>query len=258
MSTNKKMPVLFIGHGSPLNAIEQNKYTTKWEQIASEFPKPKAILSISAHWYTDGSRINDATQPKMIYDMYGFPNELYEFKYPAKGSPELSHQAKNAIKQPVTIDNSWGIDHGTWSILCKMYPQADIPVVQLSIDKNIGPQEAFEIGRNLADLREDGILLIGSGNIVHNLSLVDWDMAGGYEWANEFDESIKSKITLRNYSDVMNYKSVGASSKLAFTTPDHFYPIFYILGASSTDDKLTIFNDSRTMGSLSMTSYMFR
>ena len=254
---NEKMPALFIGHGSPMNAIEDNQYTKNWKKIASEFPKPKAILSISAHWYTNGSFINDLDNPKMVYDMYGFPDELYNLVYNAKGANELAHVTKYLIKKDVEIDNSWGLDHGTWSVLCKMYPEADIPVYQLSVDSRSSAETHFQIGKEISALREQGVLIFGSGNVVHNLGRINWDLDGGEPWAVDFDSFIKDKIIKREYDDVINYKSAGKSSELAFVTPDHYYPLLYILGASKDDDKLSIFNDSCVMGSLSMTSYLF-
>lgn len=258
MSNSKgKMPTVFIGHGSPMNAIENNHYTKKWAEIADRIPKPEAILSVSAHWYTDGSRIMDDPHPKMVYDMYGFPDELYRVEYKAKGSPELAHVTRDLMKEAVKIDNGWGYDHGTWSILCKMYPQADIPVYQLSIDSNACGDTHYQIGQELGLLREKGVLILGSGNVVHNLSKVSWEMDGGYPWADEFDLYIKGKIIKGQYQDVINYKTAGKSSEVAFYTPEHFYPLLYVLGASSQDDKLSIYNDSRVMGSLSMTCYLF-
>lgn len=253
-----KMPVLFIGHGSPMNAIEANQFTEGWEKIASEIPRPKAILSISAHWYTDGTRITDSDQPRTVYDMYGFPHELYEVAYPAEGSPETARLTKGLIQKEVKIDNSWGCDHGTWSVLCRMYPKADIPVLQLSVDRFADAEAHFELGREIRALREKEVLIFGSGNVVHNLSRISWDMQGGYPWAGEFDNYVKEKISQRKYGDVIHYQSAGQAAKLAFTAPDHYAPLLYVLGASSEDDRLTVFNDSCTMGSLSMTSYLFR
>jgi len=254
----KKMPALFIGHGTPMNAIEDNEYTRNWLKMAGEFPKPKAILAISAHWYTNGSKITDDAQPKMIYDMYGFPDELYKVVYGAPGAPELAHLTKNLIKRDVKIDKSWGLDHGTWSVLCKMYPEEDIPVYQLSVDSSASAETHFKIGQEISSLREKGVLILGSGNVVHNLSEIGWEIEGGHPWADDFDNYIKNKIISRENKDVIDYKSAGKSSELAFYTPDHYFPLLYVLGASKEDDKLTIFNDSRTLGSLSMTSYLFK
>ena len=252
-----RMPALFVGHGTPMNAIEDNAFTKRWVEISENIPRPEAILAISAHWYTEGTRITDEAQPKMVYDMYGFPEELYEVKYNAKGSPELAHSIKGLIKGNVDIDNSWGYDHGTWSVLHKMYPKADIPVVQLSIDRNASAETHFQIGQEINSLRDKGVLIFGSGNVVHNLSKINWEMQGGYSWAVDFDNYIKDKITKRQYKDVINYKTAGESSKSAFYTPEHFYPLLYVLGASREEDRVSVFNDSCTMGSMSMTCYLF-
>jgi len=253
----QKMPVLFVGHGSPMNAVENNEYSRNWAKIAGEIPKPEAILAISAHWETIGSRIMDEANPRVVYDMYGFPDELYRVEYKAKGSPELAHFTKSLINRDVKIDNSWGYDHGTWSVLCKMYPEADIPVYQLSVDSKAKSDTHFQIGQEISALRKKGVLIFGSGNIVHNLSKINWGMEGGYPWAVEFDNYIKDKIINKQYQDVINYEKAGKSSELAFYTPEHFYPLLYILGASKENDRLSMFNNSCTMGSMSMTCYLF-
>jgi 4,5-DOPA dioxygenase extradiol len=252
------MPVLFVGHGSPINAVEDNTYTRNWVKIAKLLPRPKAILAISAHWFTEGTRITDATNPKMIYDLYGFPEEVYKVEYKAPGAPATAHLTKNLIQKDVIIDNSWGYDHGTWSVLHKMYPEADIPVYQLSIDRNTVASTHYEIGKELRSLREMGVLIFGSGNVVHNLSKLNWEMAGGYSWAEEFDQYIKGKILQKDYLDIIHYENAGKSSQLAFPTPDHFYPLLYVLGATEDNDRLTTFNEECMMGSLSMTSYLFQ
>ena len=200
----KRMPALFVGHGTPMNAIEDNAYTKNWAKIAATIPRPEAIMVISAHWYTDGSRVTDEPQPKMVYDMYGFPEELYEINYKAKGSPEFAHETKALIKGNVMIDNSWGYDHGAWSVLHRMYPNADIPVFQLSVDSNADAEAHFQIGQEISSLRNKGVLILGSGNVVHNLSKISWEMQGGYPWAVDFDNYIKDKITKRQYKDVIN------------------------------------------------------
>jgi len=253
----KKMPVLFVGHGNPMNAIEDNEYSRSWIEIVKKIPKPEAILSVSAHWYTNGTKISDAAKPKTVYDMYGFPEELYQVTYNATGAPELAHHIKDMISDHVGIDNSWGIDHGTWSVLHRMYPEADIPVLQLSVDSLTSFDAHFRIGREISSLRESGVLIMGSGNIVHNLGMAKWGMNSGFSWADEFDAYIRDKIVGRKYEDVINYGKAGKSSEMAFFTPEHFYPLLYALGASSEEDKITIFNESRTMGSMSMTSYLF-
>lgn len=253
----KKMPVLFIGHGSPMNAIEDNEYTAKWETLCNKIPRPTAILCISAHWYTKGVRITDAKNPKMVYDMYGFPDELYQIIYGASGAPELAHQIKEILGNHVKIDNSWGLDHGAWSVLCRIYPKADIPVFQLSVDSSASAKQHFEIGQKLSTLREQGVLIIGSGNVVHNLSRVDWNTEGGFSWAEEFDQYIYDNIINRSYENVIHYERAGKASSLAFYTMDHFAPLLSILGASNEKDRILTFNKSCVLGSLSMTSYLF-
>lgn len=253
----ERMPALFVGHGSPINAIETNIYSTGWEEIALTIPKPKAILSVSAHWYTSGTRINDLEKPETIYDMYGFPEELYQVGYAAPGAPELAHTTIGMISEEVLVDNSWGIDHGTWSVLHRMYPAADIPVFQLSIDKDVSAETHYKIGREISSLREKGVMIFGSGNVVHNLSRIKWEMTGGYPWADDFDAYIKNKIIKREHQQVINYSLAGESSKLAFLTPEHYYPLLYVLGASKKEDRLRVFNDSCTLGAISMTSYLF-
>lgn len=250
------MPVLFVGHGSPMNALEDNEFTKNWVKIAQLFPRPKAILSISAHWYTDGTRITDDAFPRTVYDMYGFPEELYQIVYKAPGAPELAHLAKSLIHRETIIDNKWGFDHGTWSVLHKMYPEADIPVFQLSVDRNADARIHYEIGEELKNLREQGVLIFASGNVVHNLQMVNWNMEKGYPWAEEFDQYIKEKIFHKEYEDVIHYERAGKSSQLAIPTPDHFYPLLYVLGATDDSDQLTVFNESCVLGGLSMTSYI--
>lgn len=252
----KRMPVLFIGHGSPMNAIEENQFTAQWEALGKSLPRPQAILSVSAHWFTPGSRMMDSPAPKTIYDMYGFPDELYEIVYGAPGSPHFAKQAKKLIGRTVETDNTWGFDHGTWSVLHRMYPKADIPVFQLSVDRDASFEEHFQTGRDLRALREQGVLIFGSGNIVHNLARIQWNMEGGYPWAEDFDNYIKQNILNGNHRDVIRFEKAGVSASLAFTIPDHFAPLLYVLGASDEEDSVSVLNESCILGSLSMTSYL--
>lgn len=254
---SERMPAIFVGHGSPMNAIEDNRFTAAWTEFALRIPKPSAILSVSAHWFTQGTKITDSPRPKVVYDMYGFPEELYHVVYRPAGMPELAREAKILIGREVKIDNSWGIDHGTWSVLCRMYPKADIPVFQLSVDASAEARTHFEIGAAIGALRDRGVMILGSGNVVHNLSEINWKMEGGYPWALEFDRYIKDKVKNGQYGDVIDYKNAGESAKLAFYLPDHFDPLLYVLGAARKDDRLTVFNDKCTLGSLSMTCYLF-
>lgn len=251
-----RMPVLFVGHGSPMNAVEDNAYTAVWKRLPEQIQKPKAILCVSAHWYTQGTRTQDALHPRTVYDMYGFPPQLYQVKYPASGAPDLAHQLAQMLPRQVDIDNEWGVDHGTWSVLCRMYPKADIPVYQLSVDLSAPASIHYALGQALSPLREEGILLMGSGNVVHNLGLLDWSKKGGFTWAVEFDAYIRDRIVHGEHEDVVHYEKAGESSRQAFYTPDHFYPLLYVLGACEPNEKVHIFNESCLMGSLSMTGYL--
>ena len=253
-----KMPVLFVGHGSPMNAIEDNTYTRIWKDIAQRIPKPKTILSVSAHWFTRGTKIMNEERPKTIYDMYGFPKELYEVTYNTDGSPRIAELSKSLISRETKYDNSWGIDHGTWSVLVHMYSERDIPVFQISIDANASPEEHYKIGRELKALREQGVLIFATGNIVHNLRLVDWDKAGeGFDWAYEFDNYIGDNILSGNHDKILKFNQLGDTARLAVPTPDHFYPLLYVLGAADDEDKISVYNKSCELGSLTMTSYLW-
>lgn len=253
-----KMPVIFIGHGSPMNAIEENDYTKTWKSMVNKIAKPKVIVSISAHWYTDGTRIMNEESPKTIYDMYGFPKELYEVVYNSPGNPELAEKVKGLITRDSKYDNSWGIDHGTWSVLVHMYPEMDIPVFQVSIDAYAPPEEHYKIGQELASLRNEGVLIFASGNVVHNLRMVDWNAVNkGFDWAYEFDEYIYENVQKGNHSNILNYRELGQIAKLAVPTPDHFYPLLYALGATDENDKVSVYNKTAVLGSLTMTSYLW-
>jgi len=253
-----KMPVVFVGHGSPMNAIEDNAYSRGWRSMAERIPKPEAIISISAHWFTKGTRIMNEEAPRTIYDMYGFPKELYEIIYNAPGSPRLAQIARELISKETEYDNSWGIDHGTWSVLVHMYPERDIPLFQISIDAYAPPETHYRIGQELKSLREKGVLLFGTGNIVHNLRLVDWHMGSkGFDWAYEFDEYVYQHIMNKNHDHILRYNEMSSAAKYAVPTPDHFYPLLYILGASDESDQISVYNKSCELGSLTMTSYLW-
>ncbi len=257
MTNKTRAPALFIGHGSPMNAIEDNVFSRTWQGLSAKFAKPEAILSISAHWYTRGLKICDAENPETIYDMYGFPEDLYKIVYDAPGAPALAHEAIRLVDRPVAVDNSWGLDHGTWSVLHRMYPDADIPVVQLSVDAGATPQQHFQLGRQLAGLRDQGVLILGSGNVVHNLMQIDWGLDAGYPWAEDFDLKIKKRVLARDYRDVVSYAFSGKPGEIPFPTLDHYFPLLPVLGASDEQDNLEVFNDVCLMGSMSMTSYLF-
>ncbi|HHY82970.1 MAG TPA: 4,5-DOPA dioxygenase extradiol [Clostridiales bacterium] len=253
-----KMPVLFVGHGSPMNAIEDNEYSRGWRKIAESIPKPKVILSVSAHWYTRGTRIMNEENPKTIYDMYGFPDELYKITYNTSGSPAVAEKASELISRKTKYDNSWGIDHGTWSVLVHMYPKRDIPVFQISVDRDAPPEQHYIMGRELRALREEGVLIFGTGNVVHNLRLVDWHKSNkGFDWAYEFDDYIYENILNKNHENILKYNELGDIARLAVPTPDHFYPLLYTLDASDEDDKISVHNKSCELGSLTMTAYLW-
>ena len=251
------MPVLFVGHGSPMNAIEDNEFSRTWKKLGKVIGEPKAILMVSAHWYTKETRVNDSEVPEMIYDMYGFPRELYEVKYPVAGSPLYAAKTISSVSKQVSVDNSWGCDHGAWSVLVHMYPDADVPVFQLSIDRTAPSEVHYQIGQELSSLRDSGVLIIGSGNIVHNLGMVDWSVDGGFPWALEFDKYVKDKIVAKKYMDVVNYHLAGASASFAVPTLDHFLPLLYVLGAVGEADEVSVFNEKCVLGSVSMTGYLF-
>jgi len=248
------MPVLFIGHGSPMNAIDKNEYHTRWTKLGTTLPKPRAILVVSAHWLTRGTKVTAMEKPRTIHDFGGFPQALFDVQYPASGSPELSKETQKIItKTKVEPDFEWGLDHGTWSILLPMYPKADIPVFQLSIDYSQPPQYHYDLAKELSALRKKGVLIIGSGNIVHNLGMIDW---GGkaYDWAIEFDARIKMFMDERNHSGIINYDKMGSIAKLAVPTNDHYLPLLYALALQEKNEPVSYFNEKCEMGSMSMRS----
>lgn len=257
------MPVLFIGHGSPMNGIEHNIFSNKWEELGKSIPVPKAVLCVSAHWLTKGTAVTAMTKPKTIHDFGGFPPELFAVQYPAPGNPALADETKNLIKKTtVELDHDWGLDHGTWSVVRRMYPDATIPVLQLSIDYDQPGLYHYELGKELAALRKKGVLIIGSGNMVHNLRMVAWDKLDkpefGFDWAIEMNETFKKNILSGNYTSLINYKGFGKAGELAIPTPDHYFPLLYILGMKNPKDEISFFNDKVVGGSLTMTSVLFQ
>lgn len=259
--TTERMPVLFVGHGSPMNAIEENEFTEGWRKAGEIIARPNAILAISAHWETRGTYVTAMKDPPTIHDFGGFPQELYDVQYPAPGSPELAGAVIETIKKTdVRPDEKWGIDHGTWSVVRHIYPKADIPVVQLSLDYYKTPAEHYELAKELAALRKRGVLIIGSGNIVHNLRMVAWDkieeIGYGFDWAHEANDKVKKLILERDHTSLMNYPSLGTAVKLAVPTPEHFLPLFYTVALQEPDESASFFNDKPVAGSLSMTSVM--
>lgn len=244
------MPVIFVGHGSPMNAIEDNELTRKWRELSNRMPIPKCIVCISAHWLTNETYTSDQEDPSQIYDMYGFPQELYDLIYQPAGSKFYASKVQKLLD--IETHNDWGIDHGTWSVLTHMYPAADIPVIQLSIDMTKSYAEHYALGQKLRSLREDGVLIVGSGNVVHNLRLIDWNREEGFAWAQEFDSYIRDCILRTDHKAVMDHPMSPA-----VPTTDHFIPLLYVLGASNIIDKIEVFNEVCQLGSLSMTGYLF-
>lgn len=248
------MPALFIGHGNPMNAVEDSEFSKAWASEAASLPRPRAVLCISAHWQTAGSRVTAMAQPKTIHDFYGFPEELFAKNYPAPGSPELARLAQTAARDhPVDLDQEWGLDHGTWSVLCRMYPAADIPVVQLSLDERKSPEAHYDLGRELASLRRKGVLIIGSGNIVHNLRSVAWSDTA-YDWAVEFDGQVRDLILAGDHQSIIQYPGLGAAARKSVPTPEHYLPLLYVLAAQGQADRVKFFADKVTLGSISMRS----
>lgn len=257
--TTQKMPVLFLGHGSPMNAIEENQFVQGFRNVAKEIPKPNAILCISAHWFTQGTKVTAMDMPKTIHDFGGFPKALFDVEYPAPGNPALAKETAELLS-PVFVeeDHNWGLDHGAWSVIKHMYPNADIPVIQMSIDYTKPPQYHFDLAKRLEKLREKGILIIGSGNIVHNLRMVDWKnintVGAGWDWAIEAREKTNNWLVDGNFQNLIDYQKQGLSLQYAIPTPDHYLPLIYSLGLKNSSEDLVLFNDDLIAGSLSMTS----
>ncbi|HEX5001662.1 MAG TPA: 4,5-DOPA dioxygenase extradiol [Bacteroidia bacterium] len=249
------MPVFFIGHGSPMNAIEENQFTKGWEHAAAGIPRPKAILCISAHWETRGSFVTAMEHPRTIHDFYGFPDELFRKSYPAPGTPDYATLTIDQVKKThIEKDFEWGLDHGTWSVLCKMFPLADIPVYQLSLDATKPAKWHYELGKELLALRKKGVLIIGSGNMVHNLRLMRMDVEG-FEWAQEADAKLAALISKNDDEGVINFTASGRAAELAVPTNEHFLPLLYTLGLRGKNEAFNFFNDKLVMGSVSMRSF---
>lgn len=254
-STPQKMPVVFIGHGTPMNAIETNKYSLAWQQLGLNLPKPKAILAISAHWYTQGIGVTAMQNPKTIHDFGGFPQALFDFQYPAKGDTELAKQIADLLSsEQVILDQGWGIDHGTWSVLAHVYPKADIPVVQLSIDSRLTGHEHVSLARKLSELRKQGVLILGSGNVVHNLYEMNWKTdVPHYDWATQFDDSVKENLFARNIDALADYMRLPGAEK-SVPTAEHYLPFLYIAALMEEGDSIDIFVDGLQGKSISMFS----
>ncbi|WP_367392987.1 4,5-DOPA dioxygenase extradiol [Lewinella sp. LCG006] len=255
---SQKMPVLFLGHGSPMNAIEENQFVAAFRKLGTELQPPKAILCISAHWETKGTFVTAMPHPRTIHDFGGFPRALYDVQYPAPGSPELALETKRIITSTeVVLDDKWGLDHGSWSVIKHLYPNADVPVIQMSIDYTKPAQYHYDLAKQLASLRNKGVLIVGSGNMVHNLRMVAWDKLDSpyaFDWATEASEKMKDYILNDNHQSLIDYQKQGQAFALAIPSPDHYLPLIYTMALKEESDKVTLFNDEPLGGSLTMTS----
>ena len=252
-SARIRMPAIFFGHGSPMNTLERNRYTDTWRKIGESTPKPKAILSISAHWYTQGTGVTAVDRPKTIHDFYGFPQALFDVQYPAPGNPGLAARVREMLRPvEVSLDLSWGLDHGTWSVLKHAYPDADVPVVQLSIDGTRPPRFHYDIGKRLAPLRNDRVLVIGSGNVVHNLSAMRRGGGPAFDWAVRFNEKVRNALSSRDHQMLIEFEQAGEDARLSVPTPEHYLPLLYIAALQNDDEEMSFAVDGYELGSLSM------
>jgi len=248
------MPAVFIGHGSPMNALEQNRYTDTWRRIGASLPKPKAILCVSAHWMTRGTAVTAMDKPRTIHDFGGFPQELFEVQYPAPGSPSLAARVRELLAPVnVQLDRSWGLDHGTWSVLVHLFPQADVPVIQLSLDATLEPSAHYALAARLAALRDEGVLIVGSGNVVHNLGRIQWDEdAKPYDWAERFNETVRTHLVAHQHQPLIDFTSLGADARLSIPTPEHYLPLLYVIATRIADEAVSLPVDGFELGSISM------
>ncbi|MGD0278568.1 MAG: 4,5-DOPA dioxygenase extradiol [Smithella sp.] len=254
-TTMKSMPALFVGHGNPMNVIRHNQWTKGWIALGASLPRPRAILAISAHWYLPGTMVTAMTHPGTIHDFSGFPEELFAIRYPAPGDPDLAKKVQDLLSPlPVALDKEWGLDHGAWSILYHIYPRADIPVVQLSIDRRKPPSFHYEIGKLLAPLRDEGILILGSGNIVHNLQAYEWDNPdiGAFDWAFQFEEKVRNLLKSGKDDQLIDYMAMGYEAKMSVPTPDHYLPLLYVSGSRRKSDLISFPIEGFDGGSMSM------
>jgi 4,5-DOPA dioxygenase extradiol len=261
MMTKEKSPAIFIGHGSPMSAMPDDSFGKKWREFGKTLKKPKAILVISAHWNIEVTAVSDLKNPNQINDFYGFPQELYALKYEAKGSVELANDVRKILAPIVSVEinNEWGIDHGAWIPLASIFPEADVPVVQLSLDHFKSAQQHYDIAKALKPLREQGVMIIGSGDIVHNLREIDFnEKAQPFAWAEDFEKKVLAAIEKRDHQSLINFDELGEFAKLAIPTPEHFLPLLYVLALQEDDDKLEYFIQGIAHGSISMTSFVLR
>ena len=258
MENTERMPVLFLGHGSPMNAIEENEFVSGFRKVSSEISRPSAILVISAHWETQGTFVTAMEHPRTIHDFGGFPKALFDVQYPAPGSPELANETRSLVKKTeIGLDDKWGLDHGAWSVIKHLYPNADVPVIQMSLDYRQSARWHYDLARELASLRRKGVLIVGSGNMVHNLGMVEWRRLNetfGYDWALEASEKMKKSILSGDHDTLVNFRSQGRAFDLAIPTPEHYLPLLYTLGLKEKGEEVSLFNDRALAGSLTMTS----
>jgi len=257
------MPVLFLGHGSPMNAIEENEFVRGFREQGKNLPRPNAILCVSAHWETKGTFVTAMEQPRTIHDFGGFPQALFDVQYPAPGSPELAKATQETVKGvSIELDDKWGLDHGCWSVVRHLYPDADVPVVQLSLDYSKPPEYHYALAQELQALRKKGVLIVGSGNMVHNLRMVDWhrmqESGYGYDWALEASERMKQFILNDDHQSLINFRAQGKAFDLAIPTPEHYLPLLYSLALKGKNETISIFNDTPIAGSLTMTSLLIK
>jgi 4,5-DOPA dioxygenase extradiol len=257
LKSTAKMPLLFLGHGSPMNAIELNEFSLTWQRMGKSLPRPAAVICISAHWETCGTFVTTMDKPATIHDFGGFPQALFDVQYPAPGNPELASETISlATGSGIKPDSKWGLDHGCWSLMKHLYPDADVPVIQLSLDYNKSSEQHYNLAQQFASLRRKGVLIIGSGNIVHNLRMINWHNPGeGFDWAIEANEKLKKIILSGDHKQLSGYKSLGHAVELSVPTPEHFLPLVYTFGLKENDEDITIHNDKLVMGSISMTSF---
>jgi len=254
------MPAVFFGHGNPMNALLDNEYTRGWARIGESVPRPKAVLSVSAHWYFPATAVTVSENPGTIHDFGGFPRELYEIEYPVPGSPGLASHVRDLLAPiAVELDERWGLDHGTWSVLCHVFPQADIPVVQLSIDETQPPEFHYEIGKRLVPLRDEGVLIVGSGNIVHNLHTYAWGRTDveAFDWAVRFEKQVRELLVGGDFAPLVAYESLGRDAMLSIPTPEHYLPLLYVIGASEESDQVSFPVEGVDGGSVSMLTIQF-
>jgi 4,5-DOPA dioxygenase extradiol len=256
MNTSARMPVAFLGHGSPMNTLQQNAFTNAWRSFGASVPKPKAVLMVSAHWFTPGTHVTAMQVPETIHDFGGFPQALFDFQYPAPGAPVLAQRVAQLLHPlKVGLDETWGLDHGAWSVLAHVFPDASVPVVQLSIDRTQPPQWHYDMAKRLAPLRDEGVLIIGSGDVVHNLGIMNWrEQNVAFDWAVRFNDTVKSHLAQPDHPALINYDRLGEDARLSIPTPEHYLPLLYVIAVQTPEDKLGILVDGIIGGSISMLS----